>query len=187
MTAIAPWTSVEPGYPRKEHVAAAERPEQMLYSLLPPVSVASSWPRPEGDAEATLSNDCITPAPVSANPTRTDEPATSITARLNFDLRLLIATALLSLRALGALTQRGHPRRLNATCECCTSTYPLAPNSSHRSRSVHALPLAARIGLNITFSDSLATISGTNISSTVKSLVKCVPEPGVGVITATAL
>jgi hypothetical protein len=54
---MAPWTSVALGCPRNEQVALEATPAQMLYSLMPPVSLASCWPTPEGDAEARLLKD----------------------------------------------------------------------------------------------------------------------------------
>ena len=52
------------------------------------------------------------PAPVSTNPSNTDEPATDLADRLSFDLRLLIATVLLSLRAFRSPYLKELPRRL---------------------------------------------------------------------------
>ncbi len=90
---MAPCISVPLGWPRNEQVALEATPAQMLYSLMPPVSLATCWPTPDGDAEAKLLKDWATPAPVSTNPMSTEEPAINLTDRLSFDLRLLNATA----------------------------------------------------------------------------------------------
>jgi hypothetical protein len=72
--------------------------------------LATCWPTPGGeDAEAASPNDCITPAPVSTNPINTEDPATNLADRLNFDLRLLIATACSPFELLGRPVTKTYP------------------------------------------------------------------------------
>ena len=49
------------------------------------------------------------PAPVSTKPSNTEEPATNLTGRLSFDLRLLIATVCSPFELLGRPVSKSYP------------------------------------------------------------------------------
>ena len=87
--AIAPCTSVEAGCSREAHEAPDATPAQVLYSLKPPVSLATCWPTHIGRGADEASPN----APVRTNPRTSEEPVINLADRLSRDLRFVFATA----------------------------------------------------------------------------------------------